>query len=50
MAKKITPKDNESNQKNRNGGTSGTNEQYDKAQGNRGQQLNPNKNNAKKGK
>ena len=42
MKKKIKPKDNHSNQKNANKGTSGTNKQYDKAQGNRGKQLNPN--------
>lgn len=35
---KIKPKDNESNMQNPN---KGTNEQYDKAQGNRGKQLNP---------
>ena len=42
MAKKINPKDNQNNQKNANKGTSGTNKQYDKAQGNKGKQLNPN--------
>lgn len=50
MAKKIAPKDNESNQKNPNKGTPGTNKQHDQGQGNRGKQLNPNQNNAKKGK
>lgn len=43
MSKKISPKDNASNQKNANKGTQGTNQQYDKAMGNRGAQLNPNK-------
>ena len=42
MAKKIKPKDNQSNQKNANKGTKGTNKQYDKTQGNKGKQLNPN--------
>ena len=42
MAKKITPKNNQSNQKNANKGTKGTNKQYDKTQGNKGKQLNPN--------
>ena len=39
---KITPKNNEANQQNRNKGTPGTNLQVDQAQGNRGKQLNPN--------
>lgn len=39
---KIDPKDNSSNIKNANKGTKGTNPQYDKAQGNRGKQLDPN--------
>lgn len=47
MAKKIDPKDNQSNQNNANKGTDGTNKQYDKAQGNKGKNLNPNQ---KKGK
>lgn len=38
MPKKITPQDS-SNIKNANKGTSGTNEQYDQNQGNRGKQL-----------
>ena len=42
MSKKVMPKDNKANQANRNLGTSGTNLQYDQAQGNRGKQLNPN--------
>jgi hypothetical protein len=42
MSKKITPKQNQSNMQNPNKGTSGTNEQYSKNQGNRGKQLNPN--------
>jgi hypothetical protein len=40
--KKIHPQDNEANQVNPNKGSSGTNRQYDQAQGNRGKQLNPN--------
>jgi hypothetical protein len=43
MNKKINPGDNRSNQQNKNKGTSGTNKQYDQAQGNRGKQLNPNR-------
>lgn len=39
MTKKIAPKDNSSNMKNANKGTSGTNRQYDQNQGNRGNQL-----------
>jgi len=39
MSKKINPKDNSTNQRNPNKGTKGTNKQYDKAQGNRGKQL-----------
>lgn len=43
MSKKtIKPQDNESNMQNANKGTSGTNAQYDRNQGNRGTQLNPN--------
>ncbi len=42
MSKKINPKDNESNQKNANTGTNGTNKQYDQAQGNKGKLENPN--------
>ena len=38
MTKKITPQDNAANQQNANKGTSGTNRQYDQAQGNRGKQ------------
>jgi hypothetical protein len=40
MTGKIAPKDNSSNMKNANKGTSGTNRQYDQAQGNRGTQMN----------
>ena len=40
--KEIHPQDNEANQVNSNKGSSGTNRQYDQAQGNRGKQLNPN--------
>ncbi len=43
MKTKTTPKDNQSNQKNPNHGTSGTNKQYDQAQGNRGKQIQSNK-------
>jgi hypothetical protein len=39
MKKPINPKDNESNQKNRNKGTPGTNLQFDQAQSNRANQL-----------
>jgi hypothetical protein len=42
MGKKINPKDNESNMKNANEGTKGTNKQYDQAKGNTGTQKNPN--------
>lgn len=45
MTKKVSPKDNSSNMPNPNKGTSGTNKQYDQAQGNRGKQLNPNQKN-----
>ena len=41
--KPIKPADNQSNMQNSNKGTSGTNRQYDQNQGNRGEQLNPNK-------
>ena len=34
---------NKANQQNANKGTRGTNKQFDKAQGNRGQQQNPNR-------
>ena len=47
MSKKVTPKQNQANQTNANKGTSGTNKQYDQAQGNRGKQLNPNQINKK---
>lgn len=40
--RKYTPQENQANQQNPNKGTSGTNKFYDKAQGNRGKQLNPN--------
>lgn len=39
--RKYTPQENHANQQNPNRGTSGTNKFYDKAQGNRGKQLNP---------
>ena len=38
----MKPADNNSNMQNKNKGTAGTNKQYDKNQGNRGKQLNPN--------
>lgn len=40
--KKMKPEDNSSNMKNGNKGTEGTNLQCDKAQGNRGKQMNSN--------
>ncbi len=40
--KGIKPADNESNIPNANKGTSGTNQQYDQNQGDRGKQKNPN--------
>ncbi len=43
MSKTIKPQDNAANMQNANKGTNGSNEQYDKNQGNRGQQLNPNR-------
>ena len=43
MAKGKGNDNNSANQQNPNTGTSGTNKQYDKNQGNRGKQLNPNK-------
>lgn len=48
--KKIKPKDNTANQQNSNKGTSGTNKQYDKVQGNKGKQKNPNNNKPKNNK
>ena len=41
--KPIKPADNQANMQNPNKGTAGTNRQYDQNQGNRGEQLNPNK-------
>lgn len=41
--KRIKQEDNAANQVNANKGTAGTNRQYDQAQGNRGEQLNPNR-------
>ena len=41
--KPIKPADNQANMQNSNKGTAGTNRQYDRNQGNRGEQLNPNK-------
>ncbi|MBP7895306.1 MAG: hypothetical protein KAZ64_03350 [Acinetobacter sp.] len=43
MSKQTTPQNNSANQTNANKGTNGTNTAYDKAQGNRGTQLNPNR-------
>lgn len=40
--KKVTPINNNANQKNRNKGTKGVNRQYSQTHGNRGKQLNPN--------
>lgn len=37
----IKPQDNNANLVNKNKGSKGTNRQYDQAQGNRGKQLNP---------
>lgn len=42
MSKKYSDNDNKANQMNPNKGTSGTNKSYDKGQGNRGTQMNPN--------
>lgn len=39
----MSNNNNKANQKNANKGTSGTNKQYDKGQGNRGKQQNPNR-------
>ncbi|WP_185113720.1 hypothetical protein [Chryseobacterium sp. Leaf394] len=44
MSEKITPKNNAANMQNANRGSSGTNRQYDQNQGNRGKQLNTNRN------
>lgn len=38
----MKPQDNESNMKNANKGTPGTNRQYDQKQGSHGKDLNPN--------
>ncbi len=46
----IKPADNKANQTNANKGTSGTNPQYDKGQGNRGAQMNPQQGGGKKSK
>ncbi len=48
MEKKITPPDNSSDQQNSNGGTTGFNERYQKAQDNRSRQLNPKQQGGKK--
>ena len=42
MSRKISPKDNAADMKNRNKGTSGQNKRAAKNQGNKGKQLNPN--------
>lgn len=47
MAKSIKPADNAYNTQNANKGSNGTNRQYDRNQGNRGAQLNPNNNRGK---
>jgi len=43
MGKKITPENNCANMQNPNKGSDGTIKQFDKAQGNRGKQMNPNR-------
>ena len=43
MSKQTTPQNNSANQTTPNKGTNGTNIAYDKTQGNRGTQLNPNR-------
>ena len=43
--RKVTPKDNRANMQNPNKGSDSKNKQYDKAQGNRGEQMNPNRKN-----
>lgn len=43
MPKGMKPADNAANMQNPNKGTDGTNRQYDQNQGNRGEQLNPNR-------
>ncbi|KAA6309596.1 hypothetical protein EZS27_038944 [termite gut metagenome] len=40
MGKKISPKDNQADQRNANRGMTGVNKPYAKAQGNRGKQMN----------
>lgn len=50
MAKKIALADNQADMQNPNRGTPGTNPRYDKAQGNRGKQMNPTWKGGKKGK
>lgn len=42
MSNKTLPQNNSANQQNANKGSNGTNTAYDKGQGNRGTQLNPN--------
>ena len=46
----MKPADNSANIHNANKGTNGTNVQYDKAQGNRGTQMNPQNGGGKKSK
>jgi hypothetical protein len=48
MSDKKADQDNSSNQQNANKGTAGTNKSYDKAQGNKGKQTNPNQAGKKK--
>ena len=48
MNKATKPSDNSSNQQNPNKPTDGTNIAYDKNQGNRGKQLNPNQKGVKR--
>lgn len=45
----MKPKDNQANIQNPNKGTDGANSQYDKNQGNRGKQKNPNRKKGGKG-
>jgi len=44
LEKKIKPEDNSANQQNPNKGMDGVNKQYAQNQGNRGKQMNPNRN------
>lgn len=48
MSDKKASQDNSANQQNPNKGSDGTNKSYDKGQGNRGKQMNPNQGGKKK--